>query len=103
MPLHKQVESEVAAPAEPVASISSLLALCVQAFHALLEVVRSHESYSEQLLALNDELSRFRVWAGNHGAHRKQTDRLSSDHRLREAPELHREVRNHLNDLTETT
>lgn len=49
---------------------------------------------------VQEDLGRFRIWAGNYGAHRKQTDRLSLDHRLREAPEMHQEVTSHLNDLS---
>lgn len=101
MPPYEQTGSEVTASTEPVASISSLLALCTQALHTLLTFLQSHESYSEPLTTLEDEFGRLRIWAGNHGAHRKQADRLSLDHRLREAPELHRDLRIHLNDLAE--
>ncbi|KAJ5734721.1 hypothetical protein N7533_013124 [Penicillium manginii] len=80
-------------------SIFSLVALCVREFNALLASVPSEEI--ETRLKLQDDLGRLRVWIGNFGAHRKQTDRLSLDHRLREAPELHQEVRNHINDISE--
>lgn len=48
---------------------------------------------------LDDIRSRLSVWAGNHGAHRPQKDRLSLDHRLREALELHQEVRDHFTEF----
>ena len=92
---------EPLAPSGSVASISSLLALCVHDFHSLLQTLPGQDSSSELLLNLQDELGRLRVWAGNFGAHRKQTDRLSLDHRLREAPDLHREIRSHIGDVTE--
>lgn len=80
-------------------SISSLCALCICEFHALLASIPNEKA--ETRLKVQDDLGRLRVWIGNFGAHRKQTDRLSLDHRLREAPELHQEVRNHINDISE--
>ncbi|OQE16800.1 hypothetical protein PENFLA_c026G04506 [Penicillium flavigenum] len=80
-------------------SISSLIVLCIREFHTLLDVI-PHEK-KETRLEVQDDLGRLRVWVGNFGAHRKQTDRLSLDHRLREAPDLHHEVRNHIYDISE--
>lgn len=60
----------------------------------------SHDSENFQVEGdLDDIRSRLSIWAGNHGAHRPQTDRLSLDHRLREALELHQEVRNHFTEF----
>ncbi|KAJ5157471.1 uncharacterized protein N7482_008571 [Penicillium canariense] len=80
-------------------SISSLITLCIREFHTLLDSVPDEQD--ETRLKGLDDLGRLRVWIGNFGAHRKQTDRLSLDYRLRETPDLHREVRNHIDDITE--
>jgi len=49
---------------------------------------------------LEDEMTRFKMWCGNLGAH--QTGPPSLDHRLREAPHLHDQVIRLLRDLTES-
>lgn len=80
-------------------SISTLFALCIREFHTLLDIIPDEQT--ETRLKVQDDIGRLRVWVGNFGAYRKQADRLSLDHRLREAPELHCEVRNHINDIRE--
>lgn len=85
---------------ETAPSISSLTAICLREFLALTEL-SSNIADAEFGADLQDELGRLRVWIGNLGAHRKQNDRLSLDHRLREAPGLHGEVRTHLTALIE--
>jgi hypothetical protein len=80
-------------------STSSLIALCIRDFHKLLDSIPNEQN--EIRLKVQDEMGMLRVWVGNFGAYRKHTDRLSLDHRLREAPDLHREVQNHIRDITE--
>ncbi|KAJ5050154.1 hypothetical protein NUH16_008692 [Penicillium rubens] len=80
-------------------STSSLIALCIRDFHKLLDSIPGGQDNIR--LKVQDEMGMLRVWAGNFGAHRRQTDRSSLDHRLREAPDLHREVQNHIRDITE--
>jgi hypothetical protein len=101
LPPASQVEETFDA-AHGIASISSLMSRCFRDFQDLLGALSSEDEHSSARSKVGEELGRLRVWAGNFGAHRKQTDRLSLDHRLREAPDLHRGVRNHLNDLSNT-
>lgn len=88
--------------ASTVASISSLVSRCFGDLQSLIGALSTQEEQSIAGSKVSEELGRLRVWAGNFGAHRKQTDRLSLDHRLREAPDLHQSVRNHLVNISET-
>lgn len=83
-------------------SISSLVSRCFRDLQSFMDALSTQEEQSPAKSKVREELGRLRVWAGNFGAHRKQTDRLSLDHRLREAPDLHKGVRNHLVDISET-
>ncbi|KAJ5937073.1 hypothetical protein N7466_003523 [Penicillium verhagenii] len=85
--------------AESRISINSLFKQCLEKLQKLLNSIPDERS--DASLTVQDDLGRLRVWIGNFGAHRKPTDRLSLDHRLREAPDLHREVCNHINDISE--
>lgn len=81
-------------------SIASAYSVCIQSFSRLCSLLQVPScEFSEQisLLALQDELGRLRVWAGNAGAHR--TGRISLDHRLREASHIHGKVIELLQDL----
>lgn len=105
LPPPSQVEAhdqETISAARGTVSISSLVSRCFGDFQDLLDALSSKDEHSSARSKVSEELGRLRVWAGNFGAHRKQTDRLSLDHRLREAPDLHQGVRNHLNDLSDT-
>lgn len=82
-------------------SIPSLTAIRLREFLELIELSANVADAPGFGADLQDELGRLRVWIGNLGAHRKQNDRLSLDHRLREAPGLHEEVRSHLTALIE--
>ena len=55
--------------------------------------------YADQIdsLEAKGELGRFRIWAGNTGAHRN--GRVSLDHRLREAKDMYEGVTELLDDL----
>ena len=54
----------------------------------------SNQVFGQRLL---DEFGRFRVWAGNAGAHRK--GRVSLDYRLREASHIYEELTKLLGEL----
>ena len=73
---------------------------CLDAFHNLCDDLGSSGlKYTNQikLPAVENEYARFRIWAGNIGAHR--SGRVSLDHRLREATRTRRRVVNLLDDL----
>ena len=68
-------------------SIASQYARCKNSFNNLLENVGKSNGDQAVALRLLNEFGRFRVWAGNAGAHR--TGRVSLDHRLREASHIY--------------
>ncbi|CZR67556.1 uncharacterized protein PAC_17455 [Phialocephala subalpina] len=76
-------------------SISTLYSECVSKLNALIASIQQTAAATE----VQELGSRLQIWAGNHGAHRNQSDRLSLDYRLRESLELHQEVRDHFRDL----
>lgn len=80
-------------------SVFSLVASCVREFGTLLHSLPDDQNDSH--LKVQEDLGRLRVWVGNFGAHRKESDRLSLDHRLREASTLHQEVRSHITGILE--
>ena len=69
---------------------------CEGSFYKLLQGL---EALNDQLVTqrILDELGRFRVWAGNAGAHR--AGRVSLDHRLREASHIRSELTELLGEL----
>ena len=77
-------------------SIASQYAHCKNSFSQLLENVEKLDdrAVSQQLL---NEFGRFKVWAGNAGAHR--TGRVSLDYRLREASHIYDELTKLLGEL----
>lgn len=52
------------------------------------------------LSKIDDELARFKVWAGNSGAHR--TGRASLEHRLRDASHIRQQILRLLSDFKDT-
>lgn len=80
-------------------SIASRYGVCIRSFERLCNLVALDDEFSTQisLLALQDEFGRFRVWAGNVGAHRE--GKISLDHRLREASQIQKQVTELLGDL----
>ena len=68
-------------------SIASQYARCKISFNNLLQNVEKSNDQAAALRLLLNEFGRFRVWAGNAGAHR--TGRVSLDHRLREASHIY--------------
>lgn len=78
------------------ASIASQYICCKKSFYELFQAVkRSNDQASAQ--RISDEFGRFRVWAGNAGAHR--TGGGSLDYRLREASHLHKDLVELLREL----
>lgn len=73
-----------------------MYARCESSFNKILQNV---EALNDQATAqrLLDECGRFRVWAGNVGAH--ETGRDSLDYRLREASHIHLELTELLEEL----
>lgn len=90
----------MATPPPTIVSIASLYSICIRSFGRLCQLLENNTSeFSDQisLVALHDELGRFRVWAGNAGAHR--TGRVSLDHKLRESSAIHATVAELVRDL----
>ncbi|KAH7260848.1 uncharacterized protein BKA55DRAFT_535862 [Fusarium redolens] len=89
-------------------SIAEHVSACLQEFHDLCssptiwgDSFRDEGPQSDiSLLKLQNELSRFKVWSGNIGAHRK--GRSSLDHRLRDASNIRDQVIELLKDLKES-
>ena len=69
---------------------------CLQSFHTLLEARLNQASQVE------NNLTRFRIWAGNVGAWRKTKSRTSADYRLRDAPEIRTRILRLLDDVYDT-
>lgn len=87
-------------PSTGTLSIASLYGVCVSSFNQLFNLLQEPDcDFLGQLSEtdLEEELGRFRVWAGNSGAH--QNGRVSLDHKLREAHNVHQTVRDLLGDL----
>jgi len=84
--------------------IESLYRKCIESFGKLTQLLGPDSSdyilsACIPLSTVEDELGRFRVWAEDVGAH--QTGQVSSDYRLREAPEIHGLVSELLRDLAQ--
>ena len=77
-------------------SIQSQYTRCKYCFDKLLQNLKTSndQAITQRIL---DEFGRFRVWAGNAGAHR--TGKVSLDHRLREASHIHAELTELLGEL----
>lgn len=86
-----------------VPSITSLYNVCIRSFYQLCDCLEDSDGeFCDQISipALQEELGRFRVWAGNVGAHR--SGRVSLDHKLRESFQIHSKVSELLGDLDES-
>ncbi|KAI0414937.1 hypothetical protein F5X98DRAFT_365463 [Xylaria grammica] len=80
--------------------IADGVANCLAAFEAIDTVEARTEPDDSQLIwtqTIRDQLSRFKLWAGNIGAHR--TGRSSLDYRLRDSSHLQTQVLRLLDDL----
>lgn len=78
--------------------------LCIAGFEALSKLLTDAEVEEEfriKQLDCNDELSRFKLWAGNIGA--LQDSRLASslEHRLRDSPRVANQVIDLLEEMIE--
>ncbi|KAG5812804.1 hypothetical protein H9Q74_004141 [Fusarium xylarioides] len=89
-------------------TIADHVSPCLQEFHSLCSSPTIWENGPPDgagqtdisLLKLQNELSRFKVWSGNIGAHKK--GRSSLDHRLRDASNIRDQVAELLEDLRES-
>ena len=77
-------------------SIASQCVHCKNSFDKLLEnpQISNDQAITQRLL---NEFGRFKIWAGNVGAHR--TGRVSLDYRLQEASHIHKELAKLLGQL----
>lgn len=80
-------------------SVASSVSCCLQSFEDLVTQIQVTNAEFKQIEPpeVIDELGRFRVWAGNIGAHRK--GRSSLDYRLRDASHIRSKVQSLLFDL----
>lgn len=84
-------------------AIASNVQVVLRSFHDLAHQAASDAvspSMNSLLAKFEDEMTRFKMWAGNLGAH--QAGRASLDHRLREAPHLQETVIYLLKDLSQS-
>ena len=91
------MDPETATRPGPRVPIASQYAQCEQFFSKLIEIVEKSNDQAVALQLLN-EFGRFRVWAGNAGAHRT-AGRVSLDYRLREASHIYEELTKLLGEL----
>lgn len=82
-------------------SISSIFELCVCDFRTLVSTLLSQDRPTDVISCFQEEFGRLRIWAGNFGAQREETDNKSLDYALKDAPELYCEVIDHFSDLDE--
>ncbi|KAI0014816.1 hypothetical protein F4780DRAFT_154415 [Xylariomycetidae sp. FL0641] len=76
-----------------ISTIAHDVIRCLKAFEALFSVSESsaeRDANEPVINRLRDQLSRFRLWSGNIGAHRK--GRSSLDYRLRDSSHLQQQV-----------
>jgi len=87
-----------------VRTIAKVSLGCQKHFWALSDALETIEGskYQAELssAAVNDELGRFRIWAGNIGA--LKTGRASLDYRLRDVGYLHQNVVSLLEGLSQS-
>ncbi|KAK4501026.1 hypothetical protein PRZ48_006832 [Zasmidium cellare] len=70
---------------------------CLHTFNTILGLITSGQDAQD---VVNDNLSRFRIWAGNIGAY--HVDSKSADYRVRDAPEIKDRIIELLDELEET-
>lgn len=82
-------------------SIAPLIPLCLKSLRefSIVLAAKDRDGSASLQSALADQTGRFKVWAGNIGAH--QTGRSSLDYRLRDASHIKLRVIRFLNDLQE--
>ena len=87
-----------------VGSIAAMTRLCAQSFRQVREVLDQpqHEiNDGISASAINDELERFQIWAGNIGASQESRTTTSLEARLRDASEITEQISQLLEDLRE--
>lgn len=90
--------AEIGPAAGPGSSaIADKTKTCLQSFNDILHISSADHDAQD---AVNDNLSRFRIWAGNIGAY--HVDSRSADYRVREAPEVADRILELLDELMET-
>jgi len=97
-----------------MASVKDHVLSCLQAFDVLSVTISTIEAGGDRghqdalddsrpqvlsLASVNDQVARFKIWAGNIGAHQK--GRSSLDYRLREASHIRAQITRLLGDLWE--
>jgi len=99
VPVIKDMDSATITKEPTGGKISVLVAKCLGSFRQLLsmDTLDQDEDRRSISLSLGDEETRFKVWSGNIGAHKK--GRSSLDYRLRDASHIQKQVINLLQDL----
>ena len=97
------------ATTNPPQSISDWYHSCIGSFENITTVVNNlatpeldsdtHEMKELALQRVRDQIGRFRVWAGNMGAHHRADSRMSLDYKLKEASRVHNMVLELLEEL----
>lgn len=78
---------------------------CIRSFERLIAILSDRDSLWDgetSLSVAQDELGRFRVWAGNIGGLQQGSKSSSLDYRLREAPQVKGQVMRLLDDLNDS-
>lgn len=91
------MSSDVLQPSIAAASVE-----VAQSFEQLCTVLNDTACERRAALAsyaVEDQLARFRIWAGNIGAFHHPPSNASLDYRLREAPTIATQVHDYLDDL----
>lgn len=81
----------------PPSPIKDATSRCLESFKSILDTTPA-----ASLSKVEDNLSRFRIWAGNLGAYHGLPNRACADSRLRDAPEVKNRILELLNELSET-
>jgi hypothetical protein len=80
-------------------SIADQVELCLEAFELLTTLLLSQDAstYDNTKANISDTFDRFKVWAGNIGAHRRGQSSL--DYRLRDASHILQKVLRFLSEI----
>jgi hypothetical protein len=80
-------------------SIADQVELCLEAFESLTALLSREDTSTDGITKANfaDGYDRFKVWAGNIGAHRRGQSSL--DYRLRDASHIQQKVLSFLSEL----
>lgn len=67
----------------------------------LLQILKTRSQEDQHVVALEDLLDRYKLWAGNLGALHQSTKKISLDYRLLSAPQIQDKICKHLDALKE--